>query len=78
MIAKTAGMNATRMAKPPLKWITMLMWQECVNLSTQVAAFGGLCNHISTNPQFWLDFAKSDDPYLYLESHEKVGKSCKC
>ena len=46
------------------------MWQECIQLSSQLAAFSGLHTHISANPQFWLDFAKNNDPYLYLEAQK--------
>ena len=71
------GIPASRVSKPPLKWINVSMWQECMQLSSQVEAFSGLCTHIATNPQFWLDFAKVDDPYIYLESQEKTEDLCK-
>ena len=46
------------------------MWQECVQLSSKLPAFSGLCSHVAANSQYWLDFPKCDDPYLFLASQE--------
>lgn len=64
-------------AKPPLKWISSPMWQECVQLSTQCIPFSGLCQHIVDNQQFWSDFAKVDDPYMYLDVEDDPIDECK-
>ena len=80
MSSETMSVHGSRVNKPPLKWISVAMWEECIQLSSQIPAFSGICHHIAVNQQFWLDFSKNKDPYVYLEPQEKgqeFGRYCK-
>lgn len=69
--------HKSRSHKPPLKWITMSMWEECLFLSSKIHAFLGFCKHLHVNERFWLDFSEVKNPYVYLAMNGnalKLGK----
>lgn len=68
------GHLVAKMSKSPAKWISESAWKECVQLSTQLEEFAGLCTNITVNKQFWKKFAESSNPYEIMESDEDVER----
>ncbi|XP_028393421.1 dynein heavy chain 6, axonemal-like isoform X2 [Dendronephthya gigantea] len=75
-VAKGSMGTQSARAKPPLKWISVPMWQECVQLSALSPSFSGLCQDIVDNLLFWSEFVKVDDPYIYLDVQDDPIDEC--
>ncbi|XP_065071378.1 dynein axonemal heavy chain 6-like isoform X2 [Rhopilema esculentum] len=65
------GQLITAMTKPPAKWISQDSWQECLQLSDMISSFSGICSHIVNNPQYWLSFYNSTEPFRYLGEYDE-------
>ena len=69
------GQLMEAMKKSPAKWISQESWLECQQLSDKIPAFSGICSHISNNPQYWLKFSNSSEPYKLLNEYTKDDPS---
>ena len=66
------GQLMTTMAKSPARWISQEAWRECQQLSDSISSFSGICSHIVHNPQYWLTFSTTNEPFSYLGQSETV------
>lgn len=62
----------SKMNKSPAKWINESTWKECLQLSTSIAAFAGLCSNIAVNGAFWSKFSASENPFTFLENEPRL------
>ena len=60
------GQVMEEMAKPPAKWIALESWKECRYMSEMIPTFSGICSHMTSNPQYWLNFSNSNEPFRFL------------
>lgn len=61
------GQFMSKMNKSPAKWINESTWKECLQLSSSISAFAGLCSNIAVNGSFWSKFSTCENPFQYLE-----------
>ena len=66
------GQVMERMMRSPARWITQETWQECLQISEMIPSFSGICSHISSNPQYWLNFNNSNDPFTFLSQVDSL------
>ena len=57
----------SKMNKSPAKWINESTWKECLQLSSSISAFAGLCSNIAVNGALWSKFSTCENPFQYLE-----------
>ena len=60
------GQVMEKMTRSPARWISQETWQECLQISEMIPSFSGICSHIASNPQFWLNFNNSNEPFTFL------------
>ena len=67
------GQYMSKMNKSPAKWINESTWKECLQLSSSIPAFAGLCSNIAVNGAFWSKFSASENPFTFLENEPRLG-----
>ena len=68
------GQYISKMNKSPAKWINDSTWKECLQLSSSISAFAGLCSNIAVNGAFWSKFSSSENPFIFLEHDHRDTK----
>lgn len=71
--AGTMGQYMSKMNKSPAKWINESTWKECLQLSSSIPAFAGLCSNIAVDGAFWSKFSASENPFTFLENEPRLG-----
>ena len=71
--AGTMGQYMSKMNKSPAKWINDSTWKECLQLSSSIPAFAGLCSNIAVNGAFWSKFSASENPFTFLENEPRLA-----
>ena len=61
------GQYLSKMNKSPVKWISESTWKECLQLSSSVTSFSGMCSDIAVNVAFWSKFSLSENPFQFLK-----------
>ena len=61
------GQYMSKMNKSPAKWINESTWKECLQLSSSISTFAGLCSNMAVNGAFWSKFSTSENPFKFLE-----------
>ena len=65
------GQYMSKMNKSPAKWINESTWKECLQLSSSILTFAGLCSNIAVNGAFWSKFSTSENPFKFLEDDHR-------
>lgn len=67
------GQYMSKMNNSPAKWINESTWKECLQLSSTIPAFAGLCSNIAVTGEFWSKFSASENPFTFLENEPRLA-----